>query len=91
MLGHRDLTMQDYIKILKRRLWIILITAFIFLGVGIGVTFVIPPQFVSQTPALRCSLGAPIVPHPYDCNGWRNYGLGLYNQGGALFLPYVRL
>jgi polysaccharide chain length determinant protein (PEP-CTERM system associated) len=49
MLGHRELTMEDYGGILKRRLWLILISAIAFLGVGIGVTFVIPPQFVSQT------------------------------------------
>lgn len=49
MLGHRELTMEDYGGILKRRLWLILISAIAVLGVGIGVTFVIPPQFVSQT------------------------------------------
>ncbi len=49
MLGHRELTMEDYGGILKRRFWLILICAITFFGVGIGVTFVIPPQFVSQT------------------------------------------
>lgn len=49
MLGHRELTTQDYIRILKRRLWIILVSAVVFLGAGIGLTFVIPAQFVSQT------------------------------------------
>jgi len=49
MLGHRELTMQDYTGILKRRFWLILISAVVFLGVGIGLTYVIPPQFVSQT------------------------------------------
>ncbi|MGH9607965.1 MAG: GumC family protein [Terracidiphilus sp.] len=49
MLGHRELTMQDYIQILKRRLWIILLSAAVFLGVGIGLTFIIPAKFVSQT------------------------------------------
>ena len=36
MLGHRELTMQDYFGILKRRFWLILISAILFLGVGIG-------------------------------------------------------
>jgi polysaccharide chain length determinant protein (PEP-CTERM system associated) len=49
MLGHRELTMQDYTGILKRRFWLILISAILFLGVGIGLTFVIPPQYVSKT------------------------------------------
>jgi polysaccharide chain length determinant protein (PEP-CTERM system associated) len=49
MLGHRDLTMQDYTGILKRRFWLILISAFLCLGVGVGVTFVIPPQYLSKT------------------------------------------
>jgi polysaccharide chain length determinant protein (PEP-CTERM system associated) len=49
MLGHRELTVEDYGGILRRRIWLILICAITFLGVGIGVTYVIPPQFVSQT------------------------------------------
>jgi polysaccharide chain length determinant protein (PEP-CTERM system associated) len=49
MLGHRELTTQDYTGILKRRFWLILISAVVFLGVGIGLTYVIPPQYVSQT------------------------------------------
>ena len=43
MLGHRELTMQDYFGILKRRFWLILISAILFLGVGAGLTFVITP------------------------------------------------
>jgi polysaccharide chain length determinant protein (PEP-CTERM system associated) len=49
MLGHRELTMEDYADILKRRFWLILAFAITFLGVGTGISFVIPPQFVSQT------------------------------------------
>ena len=49
MLGHRELTMQDYFGILKRRFWLILISAILFLGVGIGLTYVIPSQYVSKT------------------------------------------
>ena len=49
MLGHRALTMQDYITILKRRWWIIAIPAIIFPIVGFGITFLVQPQYVSQT------------------------------------------
>jgi polysaccharide chain length determinant protein (PEP-CTERM system associated) len=49
MLGHRALTMQDYITILKRRWWIIAIPAIIFPIVGFGITYLVQPQYVSQT------------------------------------------
>ena len=49
MLGHREMTMEDYAGMFKRRFWIILALGLIFFGVGFGVTFIIPPQFVSQT------------------------------------------
>lgn len=49
MLGHRALTVQDYTTILKRRWWIIAIPAIIFPIVGYGITFLIQPQYVSQT------------------------------------------
>jgi polysaccharide chain length determinant protein (PEP-CTERM system associated) len=49
MLGHRALTMQDYTTILKRRWWIIAIPAIIFPIVGFGITFLVQPQYVSQT------------------------------------------
>jgi len=49
MLGHRELTMEDYAGILKRRFWLILISAILLLGVGIGISYILPPQYVSQT------------------------------------------
>ena len=49
MLGHRELTMDDYAGMFRRRFWLILTSAVVFLGVGFGVTYIIPPQFVSQT------------------------------------------
>ena len=49
MLGHRALTVQDYITILKRRWWIIAIPAVIFPLIGFGITFLVQPQYVSQT------------------------------------------
>jgi polysaccharide chain length determinant protein (PEP-CTERM system associated) len=49
MLGHRELTIEDYAGILKRRIWLILASGALFLGFGIGVTYLLPAQFVSQT------------------------------------------
>ncbi|MGO9340644.1 MAG: GumC family protein [Terracidiphilus sp.] len=49
MLGHRELTVQDYLGILKRRLWLILGCAIVLLGVGVVLTRTLPPQYVSQT------------------------------------------
>jgi polysaccharide chain length determinant protein (PEP-CTERM system associated) len=49
MLGHRELTIEDYTGILRRRFWLILICAIGFLAVGVGVSHVIPPQYMSQT------------------------------------------
>jgi polysaccharide chain length determinant protein (PEP-CTERM system associated) len=49
MLGHRELTVQDYVNILKRRFWLILACALVLLGVGLAVCFIVPPQYVSQT------------------------------------------
>jgi polysaccharide chain length determinant protein (PEP-CTERM system associated) len=49
MLGHRALTLQDYTTILKRRWWIIAIPAIIFPIVGFGITFLVQPEYMSQT------------------------------------------
>jgi polysaccharide chain length determinant protein (PEP-CTERM system associated) len=49
MLGHRALTMQDYGTILKRRWWIIAIPAIIFPIIGFGITYLVQPQYLSQT------------------------------------------
>jgi polysaccharide chain length determinant protein (PEP-CTERM system associated) len=49
MLGHRALTLQDYSTILKRRWWIIAIPAIIFPIVGFALTFLVQPEYMSQT------------------------------------------
>ena len=49
MLGHRELTMEDYADILRRRFGLILISAILFLAIGIGLTRIIPPKYESQT------------------------------------------
>ena len=49
MLGHRALTLQDYSTILKRRWWIIAIPAIVLPIVGYALTFLVQPQYISQT------------------------------------------
>jgi polysaccharide chain length determinant protein (PEP-CTERM system associated) len=49
MLGHRALTTQDYISILKKRWWMIALPTVILTAVGYGITFFVPPQYLSQT------------------------------------------
>jgi polysaccharide chain length determinant protein (PEP-CTERM system associated) len=49
MLGHRELTMRDYAEILKRRWWLISISAALFFGAGVGICYILPPQYMSQT------------------------------------------
>jgi uncharacterized protein involved in exopolysaccharide biosynthesis len=49
MLGHRELAFQDYMGILKRRLWLVLLSTLVFLGIAVALTFWIPPQYMSQT------------------------------------------
>jgi polysaccharide chain length determinant protein (PEP-CTERM system associated) len=49
MLGHRAMTMEDYGAILKRRWWIIVIPAVVLPIIAVAISFVIPPEYVSQT------------------------------------------
>ena len=49
MLGHRTLNVEDYLTMLKRRWWIIVIPAIILPIIGVGITFFIPPDYVSET------------------------------------------
>ena len=49
MLGHRDLTIEDYGGILKRRSWLILTCTITLLVLGVGISHLIPPQYESQT------------------------------------------
>jgi polysaccharide chain length determinant protein (PEP-CTERM system associated) len=48
MLGHRTLTPQDYFTILKKRWWIIAVPAVVLGIVGTGLTYFVPPRYVSQ-------------------------------------------
>ncbi len=48
MLGHRTLTPQDYLNILKKRWWVIAVPAVLLGIVGTGLTYFVPPKYVSQ-------------------------------------------
>jgi len=49
MLGHRALSVDDYFTILKKRWWIVIVPAIIFAIVGVGLTFFVQPEYISQT------------------------------------------
>ena len=49
MLGHRELTMEDYAGIFKRRVGLILVSTIVFLAVGVALSFILPKKYVSQT------------------------------------------
>jgi len=49
MLGHRELTMEDYVDILRRRWVLIVCSAAVFLAIGGAVSYVVPPKYESQT------------------------------------------
>jgi polysaccharide chain length determinant protein (PEP-CTERM system associated) len=49
MLGHRQLTTEDYLDILKRRLWVIAIPVMLLPLLALSVTYLIAPEYMSQT------------------------------------------
>ena len=49
MLGHRELTVEDYVGILKRRFVLILCFMIALLGAGVGLSYILKPQYESQT------------------------------------------
>ncbi len=62
MLGHRELTLEDYTSILRRRFWLIVSCAIGLTVVAAVLARVIPPRFVSQTFVL---IERPQVPEDY--------------------------
>ena len=49
MLGHREMTRQDYAEILKRRIWLILICTVLIFAISTSISYTLPPQYTSQT------------------------------------------
>jgi polysaccharide chain length determinant protein (PEP-CTERM system associated) len=52
MIQNRELTMDDYLAMLRRRLWVILIPALIAPGIGFGISYFFPPKYTSQSTVL---------------------------------------
>jgi len=52
MIQNRELTMDDYGAMLRRRLWVILIPALIAPGIGFGISYLFPPKYTSQSTVL---------------------------------------
>ena len=52
MIQNRELTMDDYLAMLRRRLWVILIPALIAPAIGFGVSYFFPPRYTSQATVL---------------------------------------
>lgn len=49
MMGHRELTLDDYLSMVRRRLWWIVVPAVVGCAIAFGVSFVLPARYTSQT------------------------------------------
>jgi len=49
MIGHREFTVDDYLTILRRRLWVILVPAILGPVLAYGVSLALPERFTSTT------------------------------------------
>ena len=49
MIGHRPLVPEDYLAIVKRRWWILLLPLLILPVVSYSFSYTIPPEYLSQT------------------------------------------
>jgi len=62
MAVRRELNVEDWLAILRRRFWFLLIPAILFAAVGLLTSLVLPKQYTSHT---RVLVQAPIVPDSY--------------------------
>jgi len=62
MVAHRELSVEDWLAIVRRRLWWLLIPAILCAVAGFFVSLVLPKQYTSHT---RVLVEAPIVPDSY--------------------------
>lgn len=49
MIGHREMSAEDYVGILRRRIWFVLVPLVLGPAIGIGVAAVLPERYTSQT------------------------------------------
>ncbi|HEY6073370.1 MAG TPA: Wzz/FepE/Etk N-terminal domain-containing protein, partial [Anaerolineales bacterium] len=52
MISNRDLTMDDYLGMLRRRLWVILVPALIAPALGFGISYLFEPKYTSSSTVL---------------------------------------
>jgi polysaccharide chain length determinant protein (PEP-CTERM system associated) len=52
MIQNRELTMDDYLAMLRRRLWVILVPALIAPGIGFAISYLFPAKYTSQATVL---------------------------------------
>ncbi len=52
MIQHREMNMEDYAAMLRRRIWVILIPALIAPAIGFGVSYLFTPKYTSQATVL---------------------------------------
>ncbi len=62
MVAHRELSVEDWLAIVRRRLWWLLIPAILCAVAGFFLSLVLPKQYTSHT---RVLVEAPIVPDSY--------------------------
>ncbi|HEY0565282.1 MAG TPA: lipopolysaccharide biosynthesis protein [Terriglobales bacterium] len=62
MLGHRELTLEDYLDILRRRYWLLVVPGIVVAAIAWGVSLYLPAKYVSQTLVL---IQQPRVPDDY--------------------------
>src|SRR5262245_51768235 len=73
MLGHRALNAEDYLGIMKRRWWVILIPALIFPVLAVIATYFVTPKYDSTSLLLieQQKVSADVV-KPLDIGGLQN-------------------
>ena len=49
MLGHREMNVEDYLQMLRRRIWWIMVPLLIMPLLSLGITFVLPNRYTSRT------------------------------------------
>ncbi len=52
MIQNRELTVEDYVAMLRRRIWVILIPALIAPAIGFGISFLLTPKYTSSASVL---------------------------------------
>jgi polysaccharide chain length determinant protein (PEP-CTERM system associated) len=52
MLGHREMTFEDYVGIVRRRIWLLVLPPIVVCLGAYGVSRLIPPRYTSQTQVL---------------------------------------